>query len=67
LNLAVISSVLNTLREGTDLDWVGMWKNLSKKLGKNDMFSDYVPPYKNLGAIFIMAFNKKQAKEMGEE
>jgi hypothetical protein len=67
LNLAVISSVLNTLAKGKDLDWVGMWKNLSQKLGKNDMFSDYVPPYKNLGAIFIMAFNKKQAKEMGEE
>ena len=67
LNLAVISSVLNTLKEGKDLDWIGMWKELSKKLGKNEMFSDYVPPYKNLGAVFLMAYKKKQAKEIGEE
>ena len=23
-----------------------------------EKFDDYVPPYKNLGAIFIMAYNK---------
>ena len=23
-----------------------------------DRFDDYIPPYKNLGAIFIMAYNK---------
>jgi hypothetical protein len=67
INLAVINSVLNTLANGKDLDWVSMWKNLSKKLGKNDMFSDYVPPYQNLGAIFLMAYDKKQAREIGEE
>ncbi|MDR0793625.1 MAG: hypothetical protein LBE82_09985 [Chitinophagaceae bacterium] len=67
LNLAVISSVLNNLAKGKDLDWISIWKDLSKKIGKNDMFLDYVPPYKNLGAVFLIAFQKMQAREAGEE
>jgi hypothetical protein len=67
LNLAVISNVLNNLAKGKDLNWVSIWKDLSQKIGKNDMFSDYVPPYKNLGAVFLIAFQKKQAREAGEE
>jgi hypothetical protein len=29
---------------------------LKKKAGKIEGFEDYIPPYKNLGAIFIKAY-----------
>jgi len=38
-----------------------IWNNLSSRF-KPDMkekFDDYVPPHKNLGAIFIMAYEKE--------
>jgi hypothetical protein len=40
-----------------------MWKELGGKF-KNDAaakekFDDYIPPYKNLGAIFIKAYRKQ--------
>ncbi len=63
VNLSLITGMLNTLREGKDLDWVQMWKGLSKKLNGNAEFADYVPPYNNLGAVFLMAYQKLQEKE----
>jgi hypothetical protein len=58
VNGPMIMSITETLRQGKDLNWPEMWKNLGKKLKDNNMFEDYVPPYKNLGALFIMAYNK---------
>jgi hypothetical protein len=54
----MIMSITETLRQGKDLNWPQMWKNLGKRLKDNNLFEDYVPPYKNLGALFIMAYNK---------
>ena len=57
VNGPIISTVLETLRQGKDLNWPALWGKLGK-LGLNkDLFDDYVPPYKNLGALFIMAYN----------
>lgn len=58
VNGPMIMNITETLRLGKDLNWPQMWKNLGKKLKDNDLFEDYVPPYKNLGALFIMAYNK---------
>lgn len=58
VNGPMIMSITETLRQGKDLNWPEMWKNLGRKLKDNNMFEDYVPPYKNLGALFIMAYNK---------
>ncbi|MGI8636684.1 MAG: hypothetical protein ACR2KZ_14905 [Segetibacter sp.] len=58
VNGPMIMSITETLRQGKDLNWPEMWKNLGVKLKDNNMFEDYVPPYKNLGALFIMAYNK---------
>ena len=37
-----------------------MWRELSKQfVGEaREKFDDYIPPYKNLGAIFIKAYRK---------
>jgi hypothetical protein len=54
----MIVSITETLRQGKDLNWPEMWRNLGKQFKNNELFDDYVPPYKNLGAIFIMTYNK---------
>jgi hypothetical protein len=43
------------LREGSDIKWITFWKELGK-IATNKIFEDYVPPYKNLGALFIKAY-----------
>jgi hypothetical protein len=58
INGPMIMSITETLRQGKDLDWPEMWKNLGRKLKDNNMFEDYVPPYRNLGALFITAYNR---------
>lgn len=63
INAPMITALMETAREGKDLNWPGLWGNLSKILGKNEMFADYVPPHKNLGAVFIMAYNKMEEAE----
>ncbi len=44
-----------------------IWKGLTERFQKDpvarERFDDYIPPYKNLGVIFIKAYRKA----MGEE
>ncbi len=67
INVPIITSINDYLLAGKDVDWLDMWKNLSryfaaKGAGERDLFSDYVPPNKNLGAIFIKAYRKMAAE-----
>ena len=60
INQGLITMITKELREGKDLNWPSIWKGLTEKiddLKDKDKFNDYIPPYKNLGAIFIMAYN----------
>ena len=63
VNDPMISLILETLRQGKDLNWPVLWSTLSKKMGGNGLFDDYVPPHKNLGALFIMAYKKLQERK----
>ncbi len=57
----IINLMADDLREGKDLNWPAIWKELNAKFKdkiSRDRFEDYVPPYKNLGAIFMTAYNK---------
>jgi hypothetical protein len=61
INKGLINEISERLRLGQDLDWPKLWIDLSKQITNpklKDAFEDYIPPHKNLGAIFIMAFNK---------
>lgn len=58
VNMPMIMSITETLREGKDINWPQMWKSLGNTLKENKLFDDYIPPYKNLGALFIMAYNR---------
>ena len=51
-----------TIRQGKDVDWQILWNDLDKAVKDNarahERFLDYIPPHKNLGAIFIKTYNK---------
>ncbi|MBS1626505.1 MAG: hypothetical protein JSR09_02010 [Bacteroidetes bacterium] len=61
VNIRLINIITETLRQGKDLNWPVMWKNIETglKADVKERFDDYVPPHKNLGAVFIMAYNQE--------
>ena len=63
INDPIIAEMLKQLLNGKDLNWLNAWSDLSSYFSKRgamerDLFSDYIPPNKNLGAIFIKAYRK---------
>ena len=58
VNTVLIQEITETIRLGKDLVWIDIWKQISIKLKNNPQFKDYIPPYKNLGAKFIRAYNE---------
>ncbi len=62
VNEPIIRTIEETIRSGKDLDWIKMWGHLNNQFKGDkahyDMFEDYIPPHKNLGAIFIKAYKK---------
>ncbi len=58
VNEPILQAINNTLRSGKDIDWIPMWRDLGKQFSgaAKEKFDDYIPPYKNLGAIFIKAY-----------
>ena len=61
INEPILQAINSSLLSGKNIDWVSMWKDLSAKFINGDSkekFDDYIPPYKNLGAIFIKAYKK---------
>jgi hypothetical protein len=48
---------------GKNIDWRTMWNDLEINFSKGprdkkDLFDDYIPPQKNLGALFIKAYSR---------
>lgn len=62
VNEPIIRSLEDVVRAGKDVDWVEMWAGLGRKFdadrANKPLFDDYVPPHKNLGAIFIKAYRQ---------
>lgn len=62
VNEPIIRTLDETIRSGKNVDWVQMWASLGKRFAgdarNKELFSDYVPPHKNLGAIFIKAYKQ---------
>jgi hypothetical protein len=57
INQPFMNMLNEKLRIGSNIDWIPFWKEFREKAGKIEGFDDYVPPYKNLGALFIKAYN----------
>jgi len=65
INQPMIVSITESLRQGKNLNWPEMWKSFGKQFKGNELFDDYIPPHRNLGAIFIMAYNKIMDEAQG--
>ena len=64
INKPVINYINQSLLAGKPLVWKTMWAVLTKQFAAansetRQSWEDYIPPYRNLGAIFIKAYNKK--------
>jgi hypothetical protein len=71
INEPIIRSMFEQILEGKDVNWIDTWAGLDTYFAKRgaqeqDLFSDYVPPNKNLGAIFIKAYRKMSMKNNEE-
>jgi hypothetical protein len=66
VNEPILQAINNTLVSGKNIEWLSMWKELNYKFRTDavakDRFDDYIPPYKNLGAIFIKAYRRAMAE-----
>lgn len=58
INQQLIDVICEQMRQGKDIYWPGLWKKLEAGFTGNakETFRDYVPPYQNLGALFIQAY-----------
>lgn len=67
VNEPILQAINNTLLAGRDIEWLPMWRELSARFHNDpaakEKFDDYIPPYKNLGAIFIKAYRKAMDSE----
>lgn len=64
INAPILNYLNQTLINGNNISWRAMWKTLSNTFSKQnkgllESWENYIPPYKNLGTIFIKAYHKK--------
>ncbi len=70
INRPILNYLNQTIASGKTLVWKDMWASLTKLFyaeankGMRESWDDYIPPYKNLGAIFIKAYNKKMEGQL---
>ncbi len=63
INEPIIKTINDQISAGQDINWITTWAGLNVHFDQvrgpyKEMFSDYVPPHKNLGAIFIKAYRR---------
>lgn len=65
VNEPILKAINEAVRTGKNIEWISMWKELSKQFTgeAKSRFDDYIPPYKNLGALFIKAYKKQMDTE----
>jgi len=62
VNNPMLKLMAEYIRQGKDIDWQLLWNDLDAAVKGNakayERYLDYIPPHKNLGAIFIKTYNK---------
>lgn len=62
VNNPMLKLMAEYINRGEDVEWQKLWDDLSKQIKSNpqayERFLDYIPPHKNLGAIFIKTYNR---------
>jgi hypothetical protein len=62
INRPFFQLLMEKVRTGNNIDWIPFWKEFNKMVYVEG-FEDYIPPYKNLGAIFIKAYKRAMGDE----
>lgn len=69
INDPMIRLLQSNLLKEKDINWPSFWETLDGQFKGNrttsERFQDYIPPHQNLGAIFIMAYNRLKDKDEG--
>ncbi|MBL7799222.1 MAG: hypothetical protein JNL95_00735 [Chitinophagales bacterium] len=61
VNNPMLKRIADAVREGRDVEWAQIWSDLDKQLKGSESyirFVDYIPPHKNVGAVFIRSYMK---------
>ncbi len=62
VNNRIVDRIFATLSKNESIDWIPLWNAVEKDLkpypGYTAYFEDYIPPYQNLGAIFMISYKK---------
>jgi len=67
VNDPLLRDIHQLILNGKDINWIELWTGLGLQMKTpqlQDLFNDYVPPHKNMGALFLKAF-KIQTLENG--
>ena len=62
VNEPVLKMINQSVRLGQGVDWISIWHQLEKQFNTGiakERFDNYIPPHKNLGALFIKAFSNR--------
>jgi hypothetical protein len=62
VNNPMLKLMADYINKGEDVEWQRLWDDLELNVKGNpkayERFLDYIPPHKNLGAIFIKTYNR---------
>jgi len=63
VNNPILRELADNIASGNDIRWQQLWDRVDHRLKGSipqiyDKWLDYIPPHKNLGAIFIRSYNK---------
>ncbi|HLP51936.1 MAG TPA: hypothetical protein VK154_13700 [Chitinophagales bacterium] len=62
VNNPMLKLMAGYINKGEDVEWQKLWDDLEVSVKSNpkayERFLDYIPPHKNLGAIFIKTYNR---------
>lgn len=62
VNNPMLKLIAQYINRGEDVEWQKLWTDLEAEVKSNpkayERFLDYIPPHKNLGAIFIKTYNR---------
>jgi len=62
INQPFTDLILEELQAGKNIEWIPFWKKFKARTGDPEGFDDYIPPYKNLGALYIKAYKIAENK-----
>lgn len=65
VNQPFFQLLTDKVRNGHAIEWIPFWKELDNMVTAK-IFDDYIPPHKNLGAIFIKAYKIAMGEDEGE-